>query len=63
VDAAVVQSPAIPTDGVEIDRSGLESSGVEIIEADISNADGSHDPDRMAPILASLSGRRTAAQS
>ncbi|MDP9234100.1 MAG: uridine diphosphate-N-acetylglucosamine-binding protein YvcK [Actinomycetota bacterium] len=63
VDAAVVQSPAIPTDGVEIDRSGLESSGVEIIEADISNADGSHDPDRMAPILASLSGRRATARS
>jgi uncharacterized cofD-like protein len=58
VDAVIVQSPVIPTDGVEIDKSGLESSGVEIIEADISNADGSHDPERMAPILESLFGGR-----
>jgi uncharacterized cofD-like protein len=63
VDAVVVQSPPIPTDGVEIDRPGLESSGVKIVEVDISNADGSHDPERMAPVLESLSDRRAGAQS
>jgi uncharacterized cofD-like protein len=61
VDAVVVQSPVIPTDGVEINRTALESSGVAIIEADISNADGSHDPERMARVLEPLSSRaRTA---
>jgi uncharacterized cofD-like protein len=55
VDAVIVQSPVIPTDGVEINRTGLECSGVTIIEADISNADGSHDPERMASVLEPLS--------
>lgn len=54
VDAVVVQSPVIPTDGVEINLSGLRSSGVDIIEADISNPDGSHDPQRMAGVLSRL---------
>jgi hypothetical protein len=54
VDAVIVQRPMIPTDGVDINRADLESSGVRIIEADVSNADGSHDPDRMAGVLAPL---------
>jgi uncharacterized cofD-like protein len=63
VDAVIVQCPVIPTDGVEINRSGLESSGVSIIEADISNADGSHDPDRMATALQLLTVRSEGGQS
>ncbi|MEA2505705.1 MAG: hypothetical protein QOH48_323 [Actinomycetota bacterium] len=54
VDAVVVQYPMIPTDGVEINPIDLRSSGVRVIEADISNADGSHDPDRMAEVLGAL---------
>jgi uncharacterized cofD-like protein len=54
VDAVIVQRPMIPTDGVDINHADLESSGVRIIEADVSNADGSHDPDRMAGVLAPL---------
>ena len=63
VDAVIVQSPVIPTDGVEINRAGLESSGVRIIEADISNADGSHDPEKLSRILSPMTDRQERVQS
>jgi hypothetical protein len=57
----VVQSPVIPNEGVDIDRGALDPSGVAIVEADISNSDGSHDPVRMARVLEALLSDRSSA--
>jgi uncharacterized cofD-like protein len=54
VDAVVVQSPQVGDGGVVLDRSALRFSGVEVVEADVVGPDGSHDPRRLAKVLARL---------
>lgn len=54
VDAVVLQSPVIPSDGLEVDREVLGATGVRVIEADVSRADGAHDPQRLAEVLRGL---------
>ncbi len=53
IDAVVVQSPEIPTDGVLVDEV-LPTLGVEVIEADACAANGVHDPSRLADVLRQL---------
>jgi uncharacterized cofD-like protein len=54
VDAVIVQSPPFATDGVVVDKDGLEFLNVEVIEADVVGADGSHDPQALAEVLREL---------
>jgi uncharacterized cofD-like protein len=54
VDTVVVHSPVVDSDGVVIERKGLEYPGVEIVEARVAGPDGIHDPDRLAEVLGSL---------
>lgn len=57
VDAAVVQSPVLPTDGVRFDPEGWESLKIKVVEADVATASGEHDPERLAEVLAALGSR------
>jgi uncharacterized cofD-like protein len=52
IDAVVVQSPPLGQ-GVTLPGS-WDYPGIELIEADVATAEGAHDPDRMAKVLASL---------
>lgn len=54
IDVALVQSPELPVDGVRLDRRAASFSGVRIVEADLADADGAHDPARLAAALRSL---------
>lgn len=54
VDAMVVQSPQIDSDGVEVDRSALEFLKVEVVAADVAGSDGIHDPEALANVLKNL---------
>jgi uncharacterized cofD-like protein len=54
VDSIVVQAPEIASDGVRIDRAALDFLNIEVVEADVAGADGSHDPQRLAATLAQL---------
>ena len=54
VDVVVVQSPAISEDAVEVDVRSLEDLGVRVVQADLLLPTGAHDPERLAPVLASL---------
>lgn len=54
VDVAVVQSPELPREGVALDRSALDYSGVKVVEADVAGEDGSHDPAKLAATLREL---------
>lgn len=54
LDCVVVQVPEISTDGVHVDREGLEFMNVEVIESDTCSSSGVHDPDSLARVLASL---------
>jgi len=53
IDAVVVQSPELPN-GVVLDRSSWEWDHIELVEADVADADGAHDPAKLAKALASL---------
>jgi uncharacterized cofD-like protein len=55
VDAVVVQKPVLSVDGVEVDVAALEALGLRVVEADVVSPDGAHDPERLQPVLASLS--------
>jgi uncharacterized cofD-like protein len=54
IDTVVVQSPRVEPDGVVVDRGAVAYSGVEVIEADIADAVGNHDPERLARELSHL---------
>jgi uncharacterized cofD-like protein len=54
VDAVVVQAPELPVDGVVLEREGLDFLGIEVIEADVANTHGMHDPEGLAKVLAKL---------
>jgi 2-phospho-L-lactate transferase/gluconeogenesis factor (CofD/UPF0052 family) len=53
VDVVVLQSPTLQ-DGVPISPNGLAELGIEVVEADVASAAGSHDPARLAAVLRSL---------
>lgn len=53
VDYAVVQSPRIPGDGIELTGSG-GTGDVEVVPADVAHEDGGHDPERLAEVLSKL---------
>jgi hypothetical protein len=50
----ILQTPELDTDGVRIDRSGLDFLRIEIVEADISSPAGLHDPTKLAQVLQGL---------
>ncbi len=52
VDVVVVQCPVVPVDGVDV-RS-VKTLGVRVVEGDVANENGAHDPERLAGVLASL---------
>ena len=54
VDTVLVQSPEIAHDGVIVDRAALKFLGVEVIEAEVADADGVHDPAALASALRGL---------
>ncbi|MEA2452452.1 MAG: hypothetical protein QOG04_1162 [Actinomycetota bacterium] len=54
VDTVLVQSPELPTDGVEVDMKALDFLGMEVVAADVANAAGAHDPGRLAEVLRGL---------
>ena len=54
VDAVVVQSPEIPVDGVHADVSALRALGLDVLEADVADARGVHDPARLSEALATI---------
>jgi uncharacterized cofD-like protein len=51
VDAALVQHPQLPHDGVPVDDRALAHTGVEIVKADVAQPDGGHDPIRLGRVL------------
>ncbi|HWL66718.1 MAG TPA: uridine diphosphate-N-acetylglucosamine-binding protein YvcK [Actinomycetota bacterium] len=57
VDAAILQSPPVPTDGVELDEGGLDFLGIDLIRADLVERDGPHDPVRLAEVLKDVTSR------
>jgi uncharacterized cofD-like protein len=54
IDTVVVQTPVVEPDGVKVERRALAHSGIEIVEGDIADATGAHDPDRLATVLSAL---------
>lgn len=58
LDAVVVQCPVFGEDGVAYARAEVEALGVEVCEADVASADGSHDPQRLAAALSALGADR-----
>jgi uncharacterized cofD-like protein len=53
LDAVVVQDPVLAEDGVRVDLKVLEDLGVPVVSADLLDATGAHDPERLRPVLAS----------
>ncbi|HET7483670.1 MAG TPA: gluconeogenesis factor YvcK family protein [Actinomycetota bacterium] len=53
VDAMVIQEPVGP-DGVAIDAAEIAEMGVRVVTADVTAADGTHDPERLAGALSTL---------
>jgi uncharacterized cofD-like protein len=53
-DVVVVQSPVIEPDGVEVDPKALAFSGIQVVETDVADPTGEHDPERLAEVLRSL---------
>lgn len=56
LDAVVVQSPVLATDGVPFERGAVEALGLTVIEADVAVESGNHDPRRLAGVLSTLGG-------
>jgi uncharacterized cofD-like protein len=54
IDTVVVQTPEADPDGVKVDGRALAYSGIEVVEADIADETGTHDPNRLAAVLSSL---------
>lgn len=54
LDAIVVQSPVVAEDGVAVDSDALSFLKIEVVEADVANPDGGHDPQRLAAVLRGL---------
>lgn len=57
LDSVIVQSPAVPTDGVVADSATLAHRGVEVVSADVADDTGAHDPARLAAVLSSLTSQ------
>lgn len=57
VDSVVVQDPVTTLDGVAIDEAGLAFLNLDVIRADVSDADGAHDPSRLAKVLEGLGSK------
>jgi uncharacterized cofD-like protein len=55
IDTVVVQSPPVEPDGVVVDRDAVAYSGIEVIEANVADLVGGHDPDLLAAVLSGLS--------
>lgn len=53
LDVVIVQSPAVDP-RMAADAGEWEVGGVKLIEADVATADGGHDPQRLAAVLAKL---------
>lgn len=54
IDAVVVQAPLIPTGGVALNPAAWRFPEIKVIEADVADPDGGHDPDRLAEVLGGL---------
>ncbi|MDP9068912.1 MAG: YvcK family protein [Actinomycetota bacterium] len=54
VDAIVVQAPLLHPDGVRYEVAELSRSGAAVVEADVSDPAGGHDPPKLAGVLGSL---------
>jgi uncharacterized cofD-like protein len=54
VDAVVLQSPPVSPDGILVDGDALRLLGIEVVEADVATRAGTHDPERLAGVLGSL---------
>lgn len=54
LDAIVVQSPSLASDGVENDLHLLPDEGVEVVEADVTDHRGAHDASALAGVLRRL---------
>ena len=54
LDAIVVQSPSLATDGVDNDLHLLPDDGVQVIEADLTDRRGGHDASALAGVLRRL---------
>lgn len=54
LDAIVVQSPELVTDGVALDLHGLDGGVVKVVEADVSTESGAHDASALAEVLREL---------
>ena len=54
VDCVVVQSPTLRGDGIDVDLEALEALGLNVIESDLTNAEGGHDPERLGKVLSDL---------
>lgn len=51
VDVAIVQSPVLPGDGIPVGTGRWPFPQIKLIEADVANPDGGHDPERLARVL------------
>jgi uncharacterized cofD-like protein len=54
VDCIVVQWPVLRGDGVPVDKAAIEALGINVIEADLTDAAGGHDPERLGKVLSDL---------
>ncbi|MDQ3646863.1 MAG: uridine diphosphate-N-acetylglucosamine-binding protein YvcK [Actinomycetota bacterium] len=54
VDTMVIQDPPLPVDGVAADRDALSRCGVRVVDADVADETGAHDPARLASCLVGL---------
>lgn len=54
VDTIVVQEPCLDEDGVVASRNEHAFSGIPVVRADLVDASGAHDPERLAHVLAAL---------
>lgn len=54
LDAIVVQTPVLETDGVANDLDGLPPDGVRVVEANVSDERGAHDAPALARVLREL---------
>lgn len=56
VDCVVVQLPSLRGDGTPVDREAIEDLGLNLIGADLTDAAGGHDPERLGKVLSDLVG-------
>lgn len=54
IDVAVINAPVIPGDGVVLNPAAWRFPDIKLIEAEVANPDGGHDPEKLAAVLAEL---------